>query len=67
MLEKLARDKRSSLVQKFVNYRRKQLYNIGPWKEWDEEKNSKEGVGNEDVELCRHHLNICFVPFPLSF
>ncbi len=29
-LEKLARDKHSSLVQKFVNYRQKMFYNIGP-------------------------------------
>ncbi len=29
-LERLARDKRSSLLQKFVTYGRKQLYNIGP-------------------------------------
>jgi hypothetical protein len=27
----LARDKHSSLLQTFVNYRRKKFYNIGPW------------------------------------
>jgi hypothetical protein len=30
-LEKLARDKHSSLVQKFVNYEQKKFYDIGPW------------------------------------
>ncbi len=30
-LEKLARDKHASLLQKFVTYNRKNLYNIGPW------------------------------------
>jgi hypothetical protein len=30
-LERLARDKHSSLLQEFVNYGRKKLYNIGPW------------------------------------
>jgi hypothetical protein len=29
-LERLAKDKRFSLLQKFVNYRRKKFYNIGP-------------------------------------
>jgi hypothetical protein len=28
---KLARDKNSSLTQKFVNLGRKKFYNIGPW------------------------------------
>jgi hypothetical protein len=27
----LERDKRSSLLQKFVNYGRKKFYKIGPW------------------------------------
>jgi len=31
MLEKLAEDKRSSLLPKFVTYGRKKFYNIGPW------------------------------------
>jgi hypothetical protein len=31
-LEKLARDKHSSLLQKSVNYDHKKFYNIGPWK-----------------------------------
>ncbi len=31
MLEKLARDKHSSLLQTFVNYSRKLFYNIWPW------------------------------------
>jgi hypothetical protein len=30
MLERLARDKRSSLLQKFLNYVHKKFYNIGP-------------------------------------
>ncbi len=29
-LERLARDKHSSLLQKFVNYGQKKFYNIGP-------------------------------------
>ena len=29
-LEKLARDKRSSLLRTFVNYGHKKLYNVGP-------------------------------------
>ncbi len=29
-LEKLAKDKHSSLLQKFVNYGQKKFYNIGP-------------------------------------
>jgi hypothetical protein len=29
-LERLSRDKRFSLLQKFVNYRRKKFYNIDP-------------------------------------
>jgi hypothetical protein len=29
-IDKLARDKHSSLLQKFVNYGRKTFYNIGP-------------------------------------
>jgi hypothetical protein len=29
-VEKVARDKRSSLLQKFVNYGRKKFYRIGP-------------------------------------
>ncbi len=28
---RLARNKRSSLLQTMVNYRRKKFYNIGPW------------------------------------
>jgi hypothetical protein len=31
MLERLSREKHSCLFQKFVNYSRKKLYNIGPW------------------------------------
>ncbi len=31
MLEKLARDKHSSLLRKFVKLRTKNFYNIGPW------------------------------------
>jgi hypothetical protein len=27
----LARDKHSSLLQTFINYRRTKFYNIGPW------------------------------------
>jgi hypothetical protein len=30
-LERLARDKHSSLLQKFVNYGHKKVYRIGPW------------------------------------
>jgi hypothetical protein len=30
-MEKLTRDKHSSLLQRSVNYRRKKFYNIGPW------------------------------------
>jgi hypothetical protein len=30
-LERVARDKRSSLLRKFVIYDRKKIYNIGPW------------------------------------
>ncbi len=30
-LEKLARDKHSSLLQKFVHYDSKKFYRIGPW------------------------------------
>ncbi len=30
-LERLALDKHSSLLRKFVNYGRKKFYNIGPW------------------------------------
>ncbi len=30
-LERLGRDKPSSLLRKFVNYERKKFYNIGPW------------------------------------
>jgi hypothetical protein len=30
-LEKLARDKQSSLFRKFINYRQNKFYNIGPW------------------------------------
>jgi hypothetical protein len=30
-LERLARDKNSSLLRKFVNYGREKFYNIGPW------------------------------------
>jgi hypothetical protein len=33
-LERSARDKHSSLLRKFVNYRRKKFYNIGPWSKW---------------------------------
>jgi hypothetical protein len=29
---KLARDKHSSLLRKYVNYREKKFYNIGRWK-----------------------------------
>jgi hypothetical protein len=29
-IDKLARDKHSSLLQKFLNYGRKKFYNIGP-------------------------------------
>jgi hypothetical protein len=29
--ERLAKDKHSSLLQKFVNYRRKKFYKIVPW------------------------------------
>jgi hypothetical protein len=31
MLEKSVRDKRSSLLRKFITYGRKKFYNIGPW------------------------------------
>ncbi len=31
MLEKLARDKRSGFIWKFIIYIRKKLYNLGPW------------------------------------
>jgi len=31
MLERLAKAKHSSLLRKFVNYRHKMFYNIGPW------------------------------------
>jgi hypothetical protein len=31
MLERLARDKQSSLLWTFVSYGRKNVYNIGPW------------------------------------
>jgi hypothetical protein len=34
-LERLAMDKHSSLRQKFVNYREKMFYNIGPKSETD--------------------------------
>jgi hypothetical protein len=30
-LEKLARGKHSSLLQKLINYGLKKFYNIGPW------------------------------------
>jgi hypothetical protein len=30
-LERLARDKRSSLLRKFVNYDRKRFYNVDTW------------------------------------
>ncbi len=32
-LERLARDKHSSLLRKFVNYGNKKFYNIDPWPE----------------------------------
>ncbi len=32
-LEELSRDKHSSLLQKFVNYRQIKFYNIGPWRQ----------------------------------
>jgi hypothetical protein len=30
-LERLARNRHSSLLQKFINYGEKKFYNIGPW------------------------------------
>jgi hypothetical protein len=43
MLEKLDRDKHSSLLQKFVNYGRKMLYNIGPCFEIVEQQQQHSG------------------------
>jgi hypothetical protein len=37
-LEKLARDKHSILLQKFVNYGRNKFYSTGPWSVSDDEK-----------------------------
>jgi hypothetical protein len=35
-MEKLEKDKHSSLIQKVFNYGRKKFYNIGPWARADE-------------------------------
>jgi hypothetical protein len=43
MLERPAKDKPSSLLQKFINYGRKKFYNIGP-------KNVAKKVGSERFE-----------------
>jgi hypothetical protein len=48
MLEKLARDKHSSLLQKSVKYGQKRFYNTGSRKSFNEKSNAKLDTNNHN-------------------
>ena len=52
-MERLARDKHSSLLQKFVNYGQKKFYNIGPR---CTSLTAKAKKAKEDIEILKKKL-----------
>jgi hypothetical protein len=66
MLENPVRDKRSSLLPKFVNYSRKRAYNIGPWTKnliGDVEVVEKSGLPKKSKTWCQCYKTLFFLTY----
>ena len=65
-LERLARDKHSCLLQKFVTYGRKKFYNIGPWWHHDIQHNDNQHINKKQKLFTTFELDILNVNLIVS-